>query len=254
MSEFVVTNFAPPEGCGRGLEERDYNAYPVGYNSKPFDIPLIPESEWPAKLAQQQAAKAQLHNIRNTGKNGGRIPSTNQGSTNFCWAHSSVGAVMLLRAAQGEPFEQLSATAVACIIKNFKNVGGWGSQSLEFITERGVPNTAHWPEGPEGIKRHYDSDGTWQNAAKHKVTEWMDLQPRNKAQFVTCLLNNLPVVTDLNHWSHSVVTMSIISLNPFWTLIWNSWGDDWGEFGTGVLKGSKAIPDGAIVPRVVTAR
>lgn len=250
MSEFIITDFTPPEGYGRGLTTRDYEQFPVGYNSKPFDLPLIPESEWQTRLDQQIAAKAQLHNIRDKGNDGKPIPSTDQQQTNFCWAHSSVGAVILLRATQGEPYVPLSATAVACKIKNFKNVGGWGSQSLEYIAAHGVPDINHWAQGNAGINKHYDSDETWQNAAKHKVTEWMDLQPRNKQQFVTCLLNNIPVVTDLNHWGHSVVTMSILSFNPFRTLIWNSWSDAWGKNGTGILEGSKAIPDGAIAPRV----
>jgi len=252
MSDFIITDFTPPAGRGRGLETRDYSKNPVGYNSKPFDIPLIPESQWQGLLDKQKAAKAQLHNIRDTGNNGGRIPSTDQMQTNFCWAHSSTGAVMLLRARQNEPFVPLSATAIACKIKNFRNVGGWGAESLEYIAEHGVPSLTYWPQGNEGIKKHYDSPTTWENAAKHKVTEWMDMQPRSKAQLVTCLLLNIPVVSDFSWWGHSVVTLSLMSLNPFRTLIWNSWGDAWGDNGTGILEGSKAIPDGMIAPRSIS--
>jgi hypothetical protein len=35
--------------------------------------------------------------------------------------------------------------------------------------------------------------------------------------------------------------------------IWNSWGDSWGENGTGILVGAKATPDGQIAPRVTFA-
>lgn len=250
MSEFVITDTTPPEGYGTGLIERDYRRYPVAYNSQPFRLPLIPEDEWEDRLREQKAAKAQLSDIRERGgKDGQRIPSTNQGSTNYCWAHSSTSAVMLMRAMQGQPFHMLSGTSIAAKIKNFRNQGGWGSQSLEYIAQHGIPDTAHWPE--RSIKQHHDDPMTWQNAEQHKVTEWMDLEPRNKAQLVTCLLLNIPVVSDFNWWRHSVCSMDILSLRPFKTVIWNSWSDNWGENGAGILEGNKAIPDGMIAPFVV---
>jgi hypothetical protein len=197
--------------------------------AKPFDLPLIPESEWADRLAAQKAAKAQLSDVRNRGMNGKPIPSRDQNGKGYCWAHSSTSAALIVRAVEGQPYADLSAFAVACIIKHFKDQGGWGSESLEFISERGIPTSEFWPQ--KSTARANDNEKTWANAKLHRVTEWMDMESRNKAQLVTCLLSGIPVVSDFNWWGHSVCTIDLVSLNPFRTRIWNSWGDGWSENG-----------------------
>jgi hypothetical protein len=249
MSEFIITdkNMIPPDGYSTGLEERNYDEYPVAYNAKPFALDLIPESEWEDRLAEQKKNKAQLSNIRDIGMFGGQIPATDQNGSNYCWAYSSVGALMIIRAKQNEPYVELSPHAVGCIIKGYRNQGGWGSQSLEFLTEVGCPSSEFWPL--RSSSRSNDNPNMRVNAAKHKVTEWQDHNPRDKAQLVTCLLNGIPVVSDHNWWRHSVLSLDIVSFKPFKVLILNSWGN-WGNNGTGILEGAKAIPDGAISPLV----
>jgi hypothetical protein len=90
-------------------------------------------------------------------------------------------------------------------------------------------------------------------AAKRKYKKWMELDhSKMKAQLVTCLLLGIPVVSDFNWWSHSVCTIDLVSLSPFRTRIWNSWGDGWSANGTGILEGNKAIPDDALAPEILT--
>jgi hypothetical protein len=169
-----------------------------------------------------------------------------------CWAHSSTSAALIIRALNNEPYADLSAYAVACVIKNYRDQGGWGAESLAFIAERGIPTSEFWPQ--KSMSRGNDNPKTWENAARHKFTEWMDLDPRDmKRQLVTCLLLGIPVVSDFNWWGHSVCSIDLVSLNPFRTRIWNSWGDSWSANGTGILEGRRAIPDAAIAPRVMTA-
>ena len=237
----------------RGLIPRDFTAFPVGaYKAaKPFMMPLIPEGEWEDRLAFQQEQKAQVGNIRDVGNYGKQIPSLDQGNQGYCWAHSSTHAVMLIRAINNQPYIPLSAYAVACIIKNYANMGGWGSESLDFIAEKGIPDQKYWPQGSKD--RSNDNPETWANARLHLCTEWQDHYPRNKAQLVTCLLLNIPVVSDFNWWGHSVCTMDLVSIRPFRTRILNSWSDQWGNDGTGILEGEQAIPDGACSPRVMYA-
>ncbi len=234
----------------KGLIPRDYNEHPVGYfaAAKPFDLPLIPEDEWADRLAEQIATKSQLSDIRNRGMNGQPIPSRDQDGYGYCWAHSSTSACLILRAIMNLPYADLSAFAVACIIRNYRNQGGFGAESLEWIAANGIPTSEFWPQ--RAVDRKLDNAAMRANAAEHRVTEWMDGEPNSKAQLVTCLLSGIPVVSDFNWWSHSVLTLDLVSISPFQTRIWNSWGDSWSQNGTGILEGRKAIPDGMIMPRV----
>lgn len=241
-------DFSPP-GYSKGLIPRNYAKNPVGYNSKPFDLPLIPEDEWEDRLQILLKAKAQLSDLRNIGMNGSPIPSRDQNGKGYCWAHSTISAMLALRALMNLPYADLSAYAVACIIKNYRDQGGWGAESLEWVAENGCPTSEFWPQ--QSMSRSNDTPAMRENAAKYKVKEWMDGEPRNKQQLVTCLLLNIPVVSDFNWWGHSVCSLDLVSIRPFRTRIWNSWGDGWGENGTGILEGSRAIPDGMIMPRVI---
>jgi hypothetical protein len=236
------------------LVPRDFSAKPFGslMFAKPFDIPLIPESEWQSRLDARIAAKAQLSDVRNImGPNGGPIPSRDQNGKGYCWAHSSTSAALMVRALNNEPYADLSAFMVACIIKGYQDEGGEGSDSLEFIAQNGIPDSKFWPQ--QSMSRSNDNPAMRADAALHKFTEWRDLDPRNmKAQLVTCLLLGYPVVSDFNWWSHSVCTIDLVALNPFTTRIWNSWGDSWSDNGTGLLTGSKAIPDDALCALVMS--
>lgn len=170
-----------------------------------------------------------------------------------CWAHSSTSAALIVNAVAGEPYADFSAYAVACIIKDYRDQGGWGAESLEWIAAHGLPTSVTWPQ--QSMSRSNDNPAMRAEAAKHKFTEWMDLAgsgPLVKQQIVTALLCGLPVVVDYNWWSHSVCAIDLVSLDPFRIRIWNSWGDSWSANGTGILEGSKAIPNGALAARVMT--
>lgn len=168
-----------------------------------------------------------------------------------CWAHSGVSAHLVARAAMNEPYADLSAYAIACIIKNFRDEGGWGSEGVQFQSERGCPTSQFWPQ--QSMSRSNDNAETWKNAALHKYIQWMDLDPNQmKEQLVTCLLLGFPVVSDYNWWSHSVCAIDIESISPFHVRIWNSWGDSWSENGTGILQDRKAIPDAGVAAIVVS--
>lgn len=251
-----------------GLIPRDYASFPQGCyaSAPPAQIKLIPRTEWSERIKDMEATKSRLSDIRLRGNYGKAIPSLDQnsgrndGKWGYCWAHSTTHAIMLVRAAANMPYVPLSAFAVAATIKNGRNEGGWGAQSLDFITERGVPDQRFWPQNNVNL-----ANGTaecWANAALYKPVEaWADLaSPQDVRdltfdQMATLLLQRIPVVVDLYWWSHSVCAMDLVETSPgqFGIRILNSWSDSWGDQGTGVLAGSKAIPDGAVAPTVVVA-
>lgn len=239
-----------------GTIPRDFAKYPVGYLmcAKPFDLPLIPESDWQARLDAQIASKSQLSNLRNVGNEGSPVPSRDQNGVGYCWCHSGVSAHLLVRCVNHEPYVDLSPFSIGCKIKNYRDEGGWGAEGVEFQAANGVATSATWPQ--KSMARTNDNAAEQADAAKHKITEWMDLADSGtlvKQQLVTCLLLCIPVVVDYNWWSHSVCAMDLVSLSPFRIRIWNSWADSWSENGTGLLEGNKAIPNGALAPRVVSA-
>jgi len=257
MVGFVVTDaeIENPQ-FGRGLVERDFSVHPLGWCEavRGFDIPLIPRDEMMARWDMQKKQRGCNRDLMRA-KN---IQPLNQDRTKYCWAYSSTFATMMAVARSGRRCEPLSGTSIACKIKNFRNQGGWCTKSMEYITEHGVCRIADWPQGMAGLRRDIDTPGVWKRAKRFRVTEWMDLEPGNIDQLITCLLLGLPVATDYNWWGHSVCTADIADLQirggkitTFDSECVNSWGSGWGDNGRGVLRGRKTLFNSAVVPMVV---
>lgn len=267
--DFLIDDSTPDDGLlnpvvgwepkGRGYVPRDYTQHPVEMFDPPSAMKLIPRSEWSARIKELEARKSRLSDVRMTGNAGEPIPSLDQGQNGYCWGHSTVHAVTLVRAANNLPYVPLSAYAVCATIKKGANEGGWCGLSAKFLRERGVPSQALWPQGDRNYRQH-DKPEVWANAALHKVTEeWVDLSAGHVAdqnltfdQAISCLLNGVPCALDFAWWAHSVCGMDAVEVEPgsFGIRIWNSWSDSWQENGTGVLRGDKARPDGALAIRV----
>lgn len=254
---------APELNAGfRGLRPRDPINQPVGYAAAipPANIELIPQSEWSRLIKEGEASKSFLSHIRDRGNNGGPIQSLDQNGQGYCWSYGTAAAVTLLRAKANLPHVRLSAHAVACKIKNFRDEGGWGALSLDFALVNGYPSVEAWPE--KSMSRSYDTPATWADAAKYRPDEgFVDLasavydRDLSFAQTITCLLRRVPVVVDLDWWGHCVVACDPVETSPgqFGIRIWNSWSDSWGERGMGVLAGNKAIPSNAVAPTTTIA-
>jgi hypothetical protein len=244
-----------------GLVPRDYDRHPVGSVAgvEPFNIPLIPRNEWSSRIRDMVQSKSLLSDIVEIGDNGRDIDSLDQNGQGYCWAYSPAAAITACRARDGQPYVRLSAHAVACKIKGFRDEGGWNPLAVEYAIKHGYPSVEAWPE--KSMSRSNDRPETWANAANYKIVDgWMDLQPpvydRNLTldQLFTCLLLRIPCPTDHNWWGHSICTLDPVEIdsslplndaNRWGTRIWNSWRHSWGTRGKGILRGRKCIPDGA---------
>ncbi len=245
---------------GRGYEERDFRVHPVEMFDPPSDIGIIPESDWSELIKKKEAEKSCLSHIRDRANNGQPFDALDQNGQGFCWYYSTTSCVMLLRAINNQPYVRLSAHAGACIIKNFRNEGGWCGLSAERQKSHGTPSVEFWPE--KSMSRSNDKPETWANAALHKVSEdWIDIArpvyDRNLTfqQLATCLLLNIPCAVDFNWWGHSVCAMDLVEVEKgsFGIRILNSWTNSYGDRGTSVIRGNKAYPNGAVALRVTGA-
>jgi hypothetical protein len=281
------------ERKAHGLRPRNYNTHPVGCYAwaPPFDFPLIPKNEYSARIDDMEGNKSRTSDVRmKGGPGGGMVPSRDQDGKGFCWAHSGVSCHLLIHTLMGQPYADLSAFAIACIIKSYQDEGGWGAQGVDWQVDNGCPTSATWPQ--QSMSRSNDNAAMRAEAAKYKiVSQWADLSAAQYDrkmtfdQMATLLLLRCPVVTDFNWWSHSVCAVDLCKQgatemrtdtgkmllfydrprfdaiyevvgfgdNLFCIRLWNSWGDSWSANGMGTLDPSKSVPDGAVAPRLVLA-
>lgn len=241
----------------RGAVPRDYSVQPTEMFAPPSEIKLIPRSEWEDRIREKERLKTRISDILLAGDKGKPIPSTDQNGHGYCWAYSTVGCVQAIRAINNQPYVRLNPHAVAAIIKNGRDEGGWCGLSAQFLKEHGVPSFEFWPEHSRSLSN--DTREMRANAALHKVTEdWVDLTKqvydRNLTfdQVASCLLSNIPVAGDFNWWGHSVLLCDLVLVESgsFGIRSRNSWTDGWGDRGFSVHRGQKAIPDGAVALRV----
>lgn len=262
---FIIEDNTPEEithdpQFSRGYVERDFSVDPVEMFAQPSTMDLIPQSEWDARIDEQEALQSSLAHMRMTANDGKELMCLDQDGFGYCWAHSTTHTVILDRMKAGLPYVPLSAFAVAAIIKGGRDEGGWCGLSAKFAREVGIPAQKYWPQG--STKLSLDTPEMRANAALHKITEdYVDLakpvydQNLTFNQVATCLLLNIPVAVDFNWWSHSVCAIQLVRIEAgsYGLKILNNWytapGQEWGDHGTAILRGKKALPDGAVATR-----
>lgn len=251
-----------PKGFGQGFDPSQVvpNQFPQAFGDAPSELKIIPRSEWSARIKEKNERKASLYHLRQIAANGQQMPTLDQNGQGYCWAYSTTRCVMYQRALMNQPYVRLSAHAVGCKVKNFKDEGGWCGLSAKFIKENGVPSIAHWPE--KSMSRSNDRYEVWENAKGNRITEdWIDVakavydQNLTVDQIATCLLLDIPVAADFDWWSHSVCLTELVEVESgsFGFRIDNSWTDNWEDMGTSILRGSKMVPMGAVAIRSINA-
>jgi len=255
----LVDQLNPP-GFGHGYDPLQKAANPMPMLAPPDQIKLIPRGEWSERIKERKKQKATGRDMKARMNGGKKHVSLDQNGQGYCWGYSNTHVAMYCNAQANKPYKRLSAHAVCCVIKGFRDEGGWCGLSAKFIRERGIPSVDKWPE--KSMSRSHDTAATWEDARANVVTEdWVDLTRAVYDQSMTfdmvasvLLSGGGFVAVDFNWWAHSVCAIDVVEVEPgsFGLDIQNSWTDGWGEDGCGVLRGARAIPDGAVCTRVVT--
>lgn len=248
----IDDDFHPLTALGlRGRRPRDYENHPLGFMScaPAYALPLIPRSEWDERIRDLEKAQARIPDICDA--MGLKVKS--QGDTNFCWINAPTHCLEIMRVIQGQDYVSLSPASVGAKIKNFKNVGGWGTEGLQYLVDHGAVPSSVWPDN--AIDRDYDTEEADQQRKLYQVDEWDDL-PLSFDAVADRVLSGFPVAIGLNWWGHEVTAVALVKLDGagrYGMMIDNSWGTSWGQNGRSVLTESKATPDDAVSPRSVTA-
>lgn len=212
---------------------------------------IIPPSEYQPRIQEMTELKTFLsQRILNF-----NLPCKDQQQTNYCWINAPTHCVEITRLTQNQPMVILSPASAGAQIKNFKNVGGWGQEGLEWIVEHGLYPVDMWPANANSPSdRKYMTAAGKAAALDYRVTEWWELRPKNMAQLISCLLRRIPVAVGYDWWGHEVTAVDAIWLDGTVAIrIRNSWGMSWGNKGFSVLQGNKMIPADAVCARVAVA-
>ena len=221
--------------------------------AKPSEMKLIPRSEWPDRIKEQEARKSRISDVLRRKK----IPSTDQNGDGYCWAYSTTGCIIVVRALNNQKYQPLNGHSIAAPIKNGRDEGGWCGLSAKYAMEIGVAvmgnGPGQWPEHSRNTR--YDTAECVALKNKYRVDEaFIDLsraaydQDMTFDQIATCLLLNIPCALDFNWWGHSVLGCDLVDLGggAYAIRIRNSWTDGWGDLGFSVLSEQKSKADNAV--------
>jgi hypothetical protein len=261
IDDNTENDFLFPQGYARGY---DPSQYVPGMLASPDEIVEIPESEWDARIDEQEAQQSSLEHIWLRADSGRTPVCLDQNGDGYCWAYSCGSAMMVSRAKANQKFVRLNPHSVAAIIKQGRDEGGWCGLSCEFVEKNGMAvegsSPGAWPMHSRDTR--LDTPEMRRTMLPFRHTEsWMDLRKpaydraMTLKQVISVLLGqNAPVQVDFNWWGHSVCAIRVVRLERgrFGLLILNSW-KGWGRDGLSVLSGDKMRPDGAVCPRTPIA-
>lgn len=238
-----------PKSRRRGLlldRPREGMAYEGAAEPFPSSL-LIPRSEWQARIEERKKRKI---TCRDRCKAAG-LPPKDQGRTNYCWINAPTYCCEVMRVLQNQPLVILSPASAGAQIKGYRNVGGWGKEGVQWISEHGLVPVEKWPAN--AISRQYATADNIAIAKNYRIDRWIELDPNNLDHLISAVLRDHPVAIGLSWWSHEVSAVDADWVDGEGVVvIRNSWGQ-WGDDGYGTLRGRKALPDDAVSPASMVA-
>lgn len=245
----------------RGGVPRDYDVQPVEmFSTNTNKIKVIPRSEWSDRIKDQDREESSAEHQRRRAKDGSPMDLLYQGRVPWCWTHSTVGASMLARSIMHLPYVELSAFMPGAVIMNGAMKGGWAALSADFLRGKGTCTKAKWAEGKTSPRLY--TDDVKEEAEGYRITyDFVDIALPHWKQnltfdmLATCLLMGWPCPVDLYWWGHSVYGTKLVEVerDSFGIGIVNSHGPEFGDRGYAVLRGERAIPNGALAIIGMTA-
>lgn len=243
----------PPKHMKTGLRmpffypsERHYGEV-EGVDEFPDEL-LIPDSEWEPRIKEMEERKMRMSDIVNAAG----LPCKDQNGTSYCWINAPVHCLEVMRVIQNQKMVILSPASAGAVIKNFRNVGGWGKEGLEYLQDHGCCPVDKWPAN--AIEKSYYTEDNKKIAKKYRQSEWYECRPRNVKQMVSLLLRMMPGASGLNWWGHEITYYEPVWVDGTVAIRQrNSWGMGWGSNGYALLQGSKMLSDDLVAPRVVLA-
>lgn len=258
LKEFIIDDNTPMDKLiddkkfGRGWDGSTMGQQPYAgmKAAKPFpDELLIPEHEWQARIQEQEETQSSPKYLF---QRGGGV-CKNQFQTSLCWSFAGAVGVEITEVIQGRKYRKLSPASTACLITNFQNQGGWSRKYIEVAAEKGICESADWPD-TEVTNRSRNTSEMRQKALNCRPTEWYYLPQRSHKHMVSAVLRRLVVPSGYNWWRHAVCVVRLIWRNGTAVPeIINSWGEQFGVNGYGTLEGSKMYADDQTSCHVVTA-
>lgn len=229
---------------------------PFGHDTRRYSMkfsekfPLIPRSEWSARIKEQREKKARVSDYQ-------KFRSTNQGSRPTCWAAGPSHSVTTMRVMQGLPLQFMSPCAIAVPISG-GNRGGYEGEAFEkYATDGGVREELWGPT--DGNSRLDDNPEVQADRLRHKVLEIYECETFD--DWATAALMPFPGAMAYNWWSHVISNGDLIEIekNSFGLRNRNNWGDDYGDkndYGFGGyldMREGRGTPSSGFVIRQVTS-
>lgn len=234
------------EQMSRGLIPRDWEEEPYASVGSSFpEEMLIDEDEWPERIEEMERTKTRISDLLDQAG----LTVLNQNGTNYCWINAPVHCVEIIRCLAGEEMIRLSPASCGGPIKGYRNVGGWGAEGLRYIIEHGIVPQSMWP--PNAIDRRLDTPQSREERKKFRTPEWVECRPRTTREWMSLLLQRIPVAVGYNWWRHEVTMIDPVRMSggSYAARINNSWGTGWKDNGRSILSGSRVQPDDAVAPR-----
>jgi hypothetical protein len=239
--QFLNEHYGRTDGLA-GLIPRDYEAIPFGSMpyTAPFSasVPIIPESEWPARIAAMQGRF-----IRNLYTD--TVPDKSQGQLPYCWAWSLCQCIESGRAIAGMPTVSLAPVSLGGSV-GFRRQGNYCGAAIEYAAEHGACDDI-FPDSQYSLTPSRWRTGWQEEAKNHRVAEFWELGNTDMwKETVTALLCGFSVYVGYNFWSHAVMLDELVIQG---SEICVSGPNSWGPGQRFVLKGSRKVPSEAYVVR-----